>query len=81
MIKTKEQIVEMLKSGDFTIFYNNNEAPTLYQKRWDMEEECERDEYETLNKFEVEFSDFNSGYCPEIVRLLTEALGGLSGSI
>ena len=81
MKKTHEKIIEMLKSGDFTVFYNDNECPTLYQKKWDMDEEYERDEYETMNKFEVDFGDYSQGYCPKIVSLLVEALGGESGSV
>lgn len=78
---TQEKIIEMLKSGDFTIIYWDNEEPTLYQKRWDRHEEYERDEYATMNKFEVVFGATNNGYVPTIVELLTEALGGKADSI
>lgn len=77
----KEKIIELLKSGDFTIVYWDNGEPTLYSKKWDKEEEYERDEYETMNKFIVEINTSEDGYCPGIVRLLTEALGGISDSI
>jgi hypothetical protein len=81
MKKTREQIIQILKSGDFTIYYHDNEAPTLYQKKWDMDEENDRDECETVKKFEIDFDDYGGGgYCPEIVDLLTEALGGVTGS-
>jgi len=81
MKKTHEQIIQILKSGDFTIYYHDNEAPTLYQKKWYMDEENERDECKTVEKFEIDFEDYNSGYCPKIVDLLAEALGGITGSV
>lgn len=80
--KEREKILKLLKSGDFTIVYWDSGEATLYSKKWDKEEEYARDEYETMNKFIV-FEDNQSwsGYCPKIVELLTEALGGKSDSI
>lgn len=80
----KEDIIKLLKSGDFTIIYWDSDEATLYQKKWDKDEEFERDDYETMNKFIVNYIDYTGltrGYCPTIVELLTEALGGKSDSI
>jgi hypothetical protein len=69
----KEEIIKLLKSGKFTIAYHNNCCPSLYKGIW---------AYEKLeNKKEIETEQFDNGYCPGIVSLLTEALGGESDSI
>lgn len=81
MDKTPEQIIEILKSGDFTIIYWDSGEASLYQKKWDKEEEFERDGYVTMDKFKVEFVDWPSGYCPTIVEYLVVALGGKYDSI
>jgi len=77
MKKIKEKaIIELLKSGDFTVAYHNNCELSLY---------IGRHKYEQLENLEeedeVELDNFDSGYCPEIVRLLVKALGGKSDSI
>jgi len=77
----EEKIIELLKSGDFTIIYWDSGEATLYSKKWKKEEEFERDDYETMDKFIIEVSDHgNNGYLPQIVALLTKALGGKSDS-
>lgn len=77
----KEKIIELLKSGDFTIIYWDSCEPTLYSKKWNKDEEYKRDEYETMNKFIVEIPDYSDGYLPSIVSLLARALGGKTDSI
>lgn len=77
----REEIINLLQSGDFTIIYWDNGIASLYEKKWDRDKEYERDDYETLNKFLIsEYADAD-GYCPDIVGLLTEALNGKSDSI
>lgn len=78
----KDKIIELLKSGDFTIIYWDRDVPTLYEKKWDIEKEFARDEYETMQKFEINaVISGGGGYTPDIVYLLTEALGGKAESI
>ena len=78
----KQEIIDLLKSGDFTIIYWDSGEATLYEKKWNKEREFERDDYQTMDKFKVSLPDFgSSGYTPEIVSLLVEALGGKSDSI
>lgn len=81
MKKTKEEIIRLLRSGDFTIIYWDRGYATLYEKKWDKDVEHDRDDYETMNKFEIIYNDYENGYCPSIVSLLTEALNGTSDSI
>lgn len=77
----EEKIKEILKSGDFTIVYWDRNDPTLYKKKFEIYEEFERDEYETINKYIVDMPDRGSGYVPSIVSLLASALGGETDSI
>lgn len=70
---TNKKIVELLKSGDFTIAYHDNESPSLYAGKW---------KYEQLeDKNEIDYGFGSDGYCPLIVTLLTKALGGKSDSV
>jgi len=77
----EKTVIPLLQSGDFTIIYWDRGVASLYSKKWRKEEEYERDEYETLNKFLVREYTFEDGYCPQIVGALAEALGGTSDSI
>lgn len=68
-----KKIIELLKSGDFTVAYHDNDSPTLYtgkHKYWKLKEEDE---------IKIPYSD--DGYLPAIVALLVEALGGESSSV
>ena len=71
---TRKQVIELLKSGDFTITYHDRCSPSLYKGKW---------KYEQLeNKEEIEYETYlETGYCPLIVELLAKALGGKSDSI
>jgi hypothetical protein len=70
----REEIIKLLKSGDFTIAYNDNESPLIYKGRHSYDylpdENIDPDEY-----------TFGVGYAPGIVELLVEALGGNIDSI
>lgn len=74
-------IKKLLKSGKFTIIYWDSGEPTLYRGHWDRDKEYDRDEYEEMNKHVIELDGYDDGYLPEIVALLTEALGGVADSI
>lgn len=71
---TTVKIIELLKSGDFTIAYHDHGHCCLYKGRH---------EYESLPIKEVaEFYDTDGdGYLPQIVYLLAKALGGASETI
>jgi len=72
--RTDDEIVELLKSGNFTVAYHDNGYCCLYKGRL---------EYDDLPKrCFAEFSSYNDdGYLPKIVRLLVETLGGKSSTI
>lgn len=68
-----EEIIKLLKSGDFTIAYHDRDGCSLYKGRH---------EYKNLPEKEVKIEDVDgNGYTPYIVELLIEALGGTSESI
>ena len=73
MSKREHQIMELLKSGDFTIAYHDRGDCSLYKGKYD---------YKSLPKKSVaEFCGDHNGYCPEIVEILSKALGGATDSI
>lgn len=78
---TQRQIVNLLKSGNFTIVYWDSQDPTLYKGKWDYNKEFEKDDYATMDKSKVDYSWWDEGYVPGIVTLLVKALGGKSDSI
>lgn len=77
----EKKLIELFKSGDFTIIYWDSQDPTIYRGKWDRSKEYERDEYEIMNKAEVETNFYDMGYVPDIVALLAKALGGKTDSI
>ncbi len=78
----QEEVVKLFKSGNFTIAYWDNEAPTIYKGHWNIRDEYEKDDYKELEKHEIDIDMFGgSGYVPEIVDWLAKALGGKTYSI
>ena len=69
----EKQIIDLLKSGNFTIAYHDSEYCCLYKGKLKYEDLPEDGEV-------AEFDDVN-GYIPDIVELLVKALGGKSDSI
>jgi hypothetical protein len=71
--KKKKEIIDLFKSGDFTIVYHDRGYCRVYKGKHS---------YEELPKASTGFDDSESfGYCPDIVTLLAEALGGKTDSI
>jgi hypothetical protein len=69
----KKEIIELLKSGKFTVAYHDFNSPSLYKGKH---------RYENLkDSDEVKLYGWENGYCPYIVSLLVKALGGTSDSI
>lgn len=72
---TEKEIIELLKSGNFTIAGHDHGSFALYKGRHS---------YERLPKNSVtEFEDWNGehGYITEIIRIFVKALGGKTDSI
>ena len=76
-----KKIIELFKSGDFTIIYWDNDEPTLYRGKWDKDKEFKKDDYKEMNKHVIDLQEYHSSYLPVIVELLVKALGGKSDSI
>lgn len=78
----EKDLISLLRSGNFTIIYWDNEGPTLYKGKWDRDEEYEKDEYATMEKSKIEIDQYNmDGYIPDVVKWLTMALRGRADSI
>jgi hypothetical protein len=71
---TEKKIIELLKTGDFTIAYHDNGQCSLYKGKF---------EYDDLPEKSLHDFDYNDaeGYCPHIVVLLAKALCGKSETI
>jgi hypothetical protein len=76
--KKKKQIIELLKSGNFSIITWDNDLYSLYEGRniniQNFDDKCRKEVYE----FE---SSERDGYCDLIVTVMAEALGGNTSSI
>lgn len=78
----EKDLVSLLKTGNFTIIYWDNEGPTFYKGKWDKDKEYDKDEYATMEKSRIEIELYGmNGYLPDEVRLLVMALKGQSDSI
>lgn len=67
------RVVELMRSGNFTIAYHDSEVASLYEGKY---------KYEDLpESAEIQYEDWSEGYCPKIVSLLTRALNGKSDSV
>ena len=67
----KENLVQLLKSGNFTVAYHDNQEGAIYQGRADNCNKLPEDD--KVDNFALWD---NEGYLPYIVRVLVEALGG-----
>lgn len=72
-----KKLLHLIKSGDFTIVYHDNDSCEIHKGQFD--------EYEDVPENKRPVYEFNyassEGYCPEVVSLLVEALGGKSISV
>lgn len=64
---TRKQIIAMLRTGNFTLAYHDNQYCVLYRGHHD---------YDHLPKREITLPPGGEGYIPVEVELLVEALGG-----
>lgn len=74
----QKQIIKLLKSGKFTIWYWDNDAPHLYEGTLNLED-FEGELGSEISP--VEFDESDDGYVPALVKLLVKALGGKVESI
>jgi len=77
---SKKKLNEIIRSGNFTIIYFDNQAPFLYEGKWGAGGDEEYNK--RMDKAEIDFYDVNGkGYVPDIVQLLVDALGGHTDSV
>jgi len=69
----KEKLLEILKSGDFTIAYHDNGYCNVYRGKFE--------DYEDLKGKPIEFDGWEDGYAVVETQYLVEALGGKVVSI
>lgn len=73
---TNKKLIELFKSGDFTIHYNDNGCCSVYKGRF-KDYFSKPEDIESVAEFGCDFN----GYLPREVALLVEALGGKSDSV
>ena len=79
---TSKKLIDLFKTGDFTIIYWDRNVASIYKGKWNFNKEFIKDEYEEMGKsLVVELDCDGYGYCPEIVEILSKALGGKTDSI
>jgi hypothetical protein len=71
---TTNKVIEIMRTGDFTIAYHDNDGGCFYKGKYKYEDLPEEADYE----FDLYGQ---SSYLPEAVELLTRALGGKSNSV
>lgn len=68
---TKEKLIELLKSGDFSVHYDDNGSGRIVKGQHNYGK----------GKTVHEFDGNGFGYAPVEVELLVEALGGRTDSV
>jgi len=81
MTKKEQKIVELLKTGNFTLHYWDNGECTLYKGMHDEEELGMLTDKAHEEIIVAEFDNVFEGYLSKEVELLVAALGGQAGSI
>lgn len=73
----RTKLLEIIKSGDFSVYYHDNGCSTIYQGKHDFDEVKDWDAMEKLIIFESE----PNGYHTSDLELLVDALGGVIYSV
>lgn len=72
----KKQIIKLLKSGNFTLRYDDNGAGCLLAGKYKKYEDTYDYELGENNSESLDFGGNGEGYIPVEVEWLVEALGG-----
>lgn len=81
-IMTHEEKIKVLRSGKFTLYFHDND-----ESAWSVYDTFVPDDVEDWDDFDRKHKLFEGtgfggiGYCPEVIVLLVEALGGKVDSI
>lgn len=73
-MRNDRELIELIKSGDFTIVYHDNGCCDIYKGKYDDYDDVP---LKAVRTFDCEFD----GYLPNEVMFLVQALGGKSMSI
>ena len=82
-MKTLEEIIKILRTGNFTLYFHDNEpgAWAIYDTFVDPNEIEDWEEFDKVHKLYEGTGYGNAGYAPEEAVILVAALGGKIGSI
>lgn len=73
---TEKKIIKLLKSGNFTLRYDDNGSCVLIEGKFDEYEDTYNYDAEINNGDSVDFDGYGDGYIPVEVEWLVKALGG-----
>lgn len=71
-----KKLIEILKSGNFTVRYDDNGSGTIIEGRFNEYEDTYNERTGKNLGRSTEFGGQGGGYAPEEVEWLVEALGG-----
>lgn len=82
MEKTREEILKVLRSGNFTIYFHDSDenAWDIYDTFVDSGEIEDWEEFDKLHKIYEPKNEWSNGYISTEVQLLVDALGGKTGT-
>lgn len=76
----QRKVIELFKSGNFSIHYHGNGQCSVYANRFEYTEFIDGEGNDANPGKEIYDTCDTYGYLPEIVELLVIALGGKSGT-
>ena len=76
-----KEIIKLLKSGNFTIRYDDNGSGEIIEGRFKKYEDTYNEDTGEPNGKSYSFGGNSDGYISDIVEWLTKALGGKTTSI
>lgn len=74
----EKEIIEILKSGNFTIYYHDNGESVIYKGKYTMSflEKLQDDKFDKFEDENKIFDSSSDGYYTQDLELLVKALGG-----
>lgn len=79
----ERELINLLKSGNFSVHYHDNGSGSVYTNRFEYEAFTDPDTGKELHpgKEVFQFDGNTEGYLPEIIKYLVIALGGKCGTV
>lgn len=76
----KGPIYDLIRSGDFTVYWHDNGCSVLYKGKW-TQEQIEDENFKEKSIIEIDSSLGFNGYTEPLAEILLDALGANHSSI